>query len=47
MTDKKSLSTERNAVQTIFNSEIKQKKELIDTPGPMDYDTTKKCTIGD
>lgn len=47
MTDKKNLSTERNAIKTIFSSEIKNKKELIDTPGPLDYDTSKKCTIGD
>jgi hypothetical protein len=47
MTDRKSLSTERNAIKTIFGSEIKEKKELIDTPGPLDYDTSKKYTIGD
>jgi len=47
MTDKKSLSTERNAVKTMFNCETKQKKEIINTPGPLDYDTFKMRTIGD
>lgn len=47
MTDKKNLSTERNAIRTIFGSELKQKKGLIDAPGPLDYDTSKQCTIGD
>jgi hypothetical protein len=47
MTDKKSLSTERNAIKTIFSSEIKNKKELIETPGPLDYDISKNFTIGD
>ena len=47
MTEKKNLSTERNTINTIFGTEIKEKKDFIETPGPLDYDTVNRCKIGD
>lgn len=47
MSEKKYLSAERNSITVIFAAGSKERKDLIKTPGPLDYDTLSKYFIGD
>ena len=33
-------------MKTIFGSEMKEKKGFLDTPGTLDYDTSRGITMG-
>jgi hypothetical protein len=47
MSEKKFSSSERNTKCAIFGTEAKERKDLLETPGPLDYDTLNKRLIGD
>jgi len=47
MSDKKYSSSERNTKCAIFGTGVKERKDFIETPGPLNYDTLNKRLIGD
>ena len=47
MTEKKYSSSERNAKVVIFGNGVKERKDSLETPGPLDYNTLNKRLIGD